>query len=503
MRRRDFLAAGASTAALAMLPRRSFAAWGDAPATASDLLLGAGTRAERCLEIYLYGGMPSFHSFYAVAEYGTPNDPNPALQNSQYYQFSDDKKTVWGTDCAAGDPATWLTPFGTDANGMTVNFTPMVAPLLSRPDILARTRVVVSRHDFGPHEVAIPYMLTGSRLGNPRMSGLGAHVQRFAQEHDTSGRLVPFSFVFSPEGASPGDNIGAASTVGQHPGSARPLHIFTSTNTDVGELVGRRYLGTDVDRVDALLDHYAQRSNPRYSDPSGSRLRSRGLDDHQFAIASLINAPNLQQVLTPEMFQPGSTSTCGYSNTSDVSAMTLDAAVSLLTHPKTPAKYVNVVDGGNLFYGALSYDLHSGLVDSGTKNLRHTLQKICQSINEPGEGDASKLDIEDTLIVITGDFGRAPTPQGGDVTGGGSDHWPGGFVSILIGGPVQPGIVGAIGPDGYATEWVQGSEFRAAALAAMGIYPFSTQSFAVGDITGATTEADGLAWLNEIVLGRV
>jgi hypothetical protein len=182
--------------------------------------------------------------------------------------------------------------------------------------------------------------------------------------------------------------------------------------------------------------------------------------------------------------------------------MTIDAAVSLLTHPETPAKYVNVVDGGNTFYGGLAYDVHSGLVDTGTKNLRHSLQRLCDQINEAGENDPSKLNIEDTLIVITADFGRAPTPQGGDVAGGGSDHWPSGFVSILIGGPVQQGIVGAIGPDGTATEWIQGSEFRAAALAAMGIYPFSAQSFAVGDITGATTEADGLAWLNEHVLGR-
>jgi len=363
--------------------------------------------------------------------------------------------------------------------------------------------VLVTRHDFLPHEVAIPYMLTGSRLGNPRMSGLGSHVQRYWMEHDSSGRLVPYSYVFSPEGAAPTDNISAASSVGQHPGSARPLHIYTSTDTDIGTLVGRKYLGDNITRVDPLLDYYAKRSTQRYTDPQGVALRSHGIADHQFAIASLLNAPNLQQVLTPELFTPPSTKTCGFQDPTDVSAMTVDAAVSLLTHPTTPARYVNVVDGGNTFYGGLAYDVHSSLVDQGTKNLRHTLQRLADQINAPGEDDPSKLDLDETLVFMRGDFGRAPVAQvPGDIPGGGSDHWPYGFVTILIGGPVQSGVVGGIGPDGYAVDYLQGSELRAAMLAALGIYPFSAQSFAVGDITGATTEADGLDWLNQHVLGR-
>jgi len=485
-----------------MLPRRALGAWGDAPDSASDLLLGPGARAERCLEIYLYGGIPSWHSFYAIPEYGKPDDPDPNLQNTQYYLFSDDKQSVWGQDCDGGSQSKWLTPFHKDSLGMTVNFTPMLTPLLARPDILARTRVLVTRHDFAPHEVAVPYMLTGQRLGNPRMSSFGAHVQRYWMEREASDRTVPFSFVFSPSGDSSASGIGAASVVGQHPGSARPLHIFTSTDTDIGSLIGRKYLGGDISRVDPLLDYYSQRSTQRYTDAQGVALRSRGIADHQFAISSLLNAPNLQQVLTPQMFTPGSSKTCGFDNGSDVTAMTLDAAVSLLTHPSTPARYVNVVDGGNLFYGVNTYDVHNFLVDTGTKNLRHTMQRVADQINEPGEDDPRKLDLDDTLIYMSGDFGRAPVAQTGDIAGGGSDHWPYGFVTILIGGPVQPGVVGGIGPDGYAVDYLQGSEIRAAMLAALGMYPFSAQSFAVGDITGATTEADGLDWLNQYVLGR-
>lgn len=501
MRRRDFLGASAAAAGLALLPGRAYSAWGDAPGTASSLILPPGQRAERCLELFLYGGIASYHTFYAVDEYGRDNNPNPALRGTQYHQFEDDKRSVWSACGAGTNPASWLTPFATDSLGKMVNFTPAILPLLNRPDILARMRVVVMRHDFQPHEIAIPLMMTGQRLGSPRLAGLGAHVQRYWNERDTSERTVPFSFVLSPEGASPSFNIASASTVGQHPGSARPLHIYTSTDTDIGRLVGRRYLGDDLARVDPLLDYYAKRTSERYADKTGTPLRSGAISDHQFAISSLINAPSLQSVLTPELFTVGSSSTCGTSAAQDVSKMTIDAAVALLTNSTTPARYVNVVDGGTLFYGDLPYDVHSGLVNTTTINLRHTLGAVAAKINEPGEADPNKLDIEDTMIIINAEFGRAPEPEGG-AGGTGSNHYPFGFVSIMIGGPIQKGVVGAIGEDGAAVEYLTPSELRAAALAGLGIYPFSAQSFAVGDIRGASSEADGLAWLNETVLGR-
>ncbi|MEQ1505311.1 MAG: DUF1501 domain-containing protein [Myxococcota bacterium] len=502
MKRRDFLIGGAAAAGAALLPNRAWGAWGEAPPTTpKDLLFGAGVRAERCLELYLYGGLASFHTFYAVDEYGRSNDADPALRNTQFHAFDDDKRSVWGNDCGE-DPSTWLTPFGTDSLGMTVNFTPVIRPLLDRPDILSRCRVVVLRHDFQPHEIAIPYMMTGQRLGSPRMAGLGTHVQRYWNERDTSGRVVPYSYVFSPEGASPIYNIAAASAVGAHPGSSRPLHLFTSANTDIGELIGRRYLGDDITRVDPLLDYYAKRSTTRYADAQGTALRSRAIEDHQFSIASLINAPNLQDILTPELFTVGSSNTCGLSNASDVSKMTIDAGISLLTHPTTPAKYVNVVDGGNVFYGDLPYDTHSSQIDTITKNLRHSLRALAARINEPGENDPTKLDLDDTMVLINAEFGRTAIPQGGDVAGGGGNHFPFGFVALMIGGPATSGVYGAIGPDGYSVDYLTPSEYRAAALAALGIYPFSAQSFAVGDIRNVATEADALAWLNTVALGR-
>ena len=77
---------------------------------------------------------------------------------------------------------------------------------------------------------------------------------------------------------------------------------------------------------------------------------------------------------------------------------------------------------------------------------------------------------------------------------------------MLIGGPItadQAGVVGSIGPDGTARTYVSPVELRAAMLGAMGIWPFGPESFTVGDLRlPRRPEADGMAWLNEIVLGR-
>ena len=63
-------------------------------------------------------------------------------------------------------------------------------------------------------------------------------------------------------------------------------------------------------------------------------------------------------------------------------------------------------------------------------------------------------------------------------------------------------MVGAIGEDGVATDWVTPAEFRAAMLSGLGIWPFSPEAFAVGDLPEVTTERDGAVRLRERVWGR-
>lgn len=501
MRRRKFLAGGAAALGGLMLPRVARAGtFGDAPnAAAVAALLAPGVRAEKCLEVYLYGGMASFESFYVVEEYGRSDDPDPALRDTMWHLFESDHGNVFGGDCGLTDPTTWLTDFGLDANGKMVQLGPLVGPLRDRPDVVSRMRVLVMQHEFEPHEAAVPQAMCGLRLGNPRMAGLGTHVQRYWQDRDLTGRVAPWSYVFSPVQARSNFNTHTAAAVGTHPGSARPLLIKTSDNMDLAALLGRREVGMDVSRLDPLLRRYAAQNVGRHTDLAGNALRSRAVSDHNFAIGALVNAPALQELLPESMFEVSNGKMCSTTN-SDISGMALRAGVSLLTNPVSPAKYVNVVDGGFQFFGDLPYDTHFGHLQTSAINHRHIWQALVEQINEPGEGDPAKIDLDDTMICITAEFGRTPY-----LSFGGTNHFPHGYVSVLIGGPVVPGVSGALGPDGYAVDSVSPAEFRAGMLAGLGIYPFHADGFAVGDLLagGAGTEIDQLVWLNERILGRV
>jgi hypothetical protein len=499
MRRRDFLATGAATAGGLLLPRRANAAWGEAPAVADPILLQPGVRAERCLEIFLYGGMGVNESFYVVPEYGAPDDPNPALQKTGWHLFSEDHASIFG-ECGFGPSSGWLTPFATDSLGVTVNLGPIVTPLKSRQDILDRMRIVVLQHEFLPHEVAIPYGLCGLRLGNPRMAGMAAHVQRYWLDQDTTGRVIPWSFVLRPSSDDARYNIHTATDVGMHPGSARPLELLMSDQMDLGDLLGRKTIGADASRLDPLLLYYGDEAVARYtSKATGVPYRSRTITDHQFALRTLVDAPLLQELLDPSLFVTPPGASCDTIRATDPGAMTLGAAVALLTDPATPARYATVIEGGIISYSALPYDSHADHLSFQSTNVSHMLAQLASHINLPGENDPAKLDLDDTMILITTEFGRTPYEQ----APAGTNHFPYGYVNILIGGPVQPGVTGALGPDGHAVSYVNPSELRAGVLAGLGIYPFSPESFAVGDLQGISNELDGLIYVQQQILGRL
>ena len=63
------------------------------------------------------------------------------------------------------------------------------------------------------------------------------------------------------------------------------------------------------------------------------------------------------------------------------------------------------------------------------------------------------------------------------------------------------GVVGAIGPDGRATEHASPAENRMAALLALGIWPFSPEAFAVSDVRDAGSEEGAALSVLERLLG--
>jgi hypothetical protein len=505
MRRRDFLKGSAAAVAGGALlgPRAARAAWGTAPTdAAAAALLPAGVRAEKVLEVFCYGGIAPFESFYVVPDYGKPTDPQ--YPNQQWYLFASDHNAIYQGDCGLGGSATWLTPWKTDAAGMTVNLGPIVQPFKDRPDLLSRMRVIVMQHDLEPHEAAIPYMLAGMRLGNVRMAGMGTHVQRYFLDQDAGARTTPFSYVLTPDTEISTDNLRAASSSGSHPGSARPLSLEINNANNLADILSRSHLtGSTRPKVDALLSYYRDAANARHSDKEGQLLRSKALDDHAFSLTSVMSAPELSEVLGADLLDPEPGLSCNDGTNFDHTRVGIRAAASLLNNPVDPARYVNVIDGGSIHVadGGGGYDTHFEHPSTQAVNGMAMLQSIADHVNEPGEGDPSKLDLDETMVLITTEFGRTPFLQFGN----GTNHHPYGFVIVMLGGPIgedQAGIVGAIGPDGTATDFVTPSELRAACLAGMGIYPFASESFAVGDIRDATSELEALNWLNQHVLGR-
>lgn len=500
MRRRDLLAGTALGGAGLLLGRKAWAnPWGSAPAGLESLLLPVGVRAEKCLELFLYGGMSTWEGFYVNPEFGKPDDPT--YKNQQWYLFADEHGSVFRNNCGWTDESQWLTPWMPDSAGNLIHLGPLVTAFRDRPDLLARMRVVVLQHDLEPHEAAIPYALAGVRLGNPRLCGLGAHVQRYHLDRDESGRVIPYSYVFTPDGAFFTDNLQAADTVGLHPGAARPLRIKVGESYDLPQQLERSVLGDAQAEVDALLGWYRGRMNGRYA-PGGVPVRAPGLADHDFALEVLKNVDALKTVIDADLLSPFASTSCDDTNT-NLTGMSLRGAVQLLTHPEAPARYVNVIDGGLIAAdGGGAFDTHFSHLQAQARNANNVLQELADLINEPGEGDPNKLDLDDTMVFLSSEFGRTPVKQGG---GNGTNHFPYGYVGVVLGGPItaaQAGVVGAIGPDGVATDAVTPADLRVALLAGLGIYPFTQESFAVGDVSGAYDEEGGLVWATEHILGR-
>ena len=499
MQRRTFLkTAGVATAAGAAFsvlrhPRHAQAAWGDWPADKLDAMIPAERQAKGVLELYLYGGMNAFDTFYTVPKWGMNQD---RFLNAYYPQ------TVqrFGQCGFAGE----LTEaFAEDALGETVHLGPWIAPLRARPDIVSRMRVLVQRHDLLPHEGANPYALTGSRLGSPRLAGVGAAIQRHFLEQQGGLRATPYAYVLYPGVEFPTDNVRAASAVGFHPGSARPLSVTVDPNSSLSELLGRPAVSGRRVEFDAAVDHYLRTYQNRFrAGGKGAPTRAAERSNYEFAHFARNGADQLQSVLSADLFQPIGGEECGSNEGVDKPQMQARMAANLLTRATDRARYVQWIDGGLQPNGSGGHDTHDSHVYDSSRNVSHTMQALADIINAPGETDPNKVDLDETMIVINTEFGRTPHRQGDT----GLNHWPQGMVNVLIGGPItaaERGIYGAITEEqGFAQTWISPAENRMLVMMALGIYPFSSQTFAVGDVGGGVKDqAEAAKRLMQVYMG--
>ena len=499
MQRRTFIksigAATAGGAAFAVLrhPRRAEAAWGEWPADKLDAMIPVERQAESVLEVYLYGGMNAFDTFYTVPTWG---------QNQQRYLHAYYPETQ-ARFAQCGFPGQLTEEFAEDSAGLMVHLGPWVTPLRQRPDIVERMRVLVQRHDLLPHEGANPYALTGSRLGSPRLAGVGASIQRHFLEQPGGLRAAPYAYVLYPGVEFPTDNVLSASAIGLHPGSARPMSVTVDPNSQLSALLARPAVAGHRDAHDAAVDHYLAAYQQRFRPGGkGQPTRSAERSNYEFAHFARRGADTLAGVLSPDLFQGQQGAHCGEAADIDRPRMQARMAASLLTRASDRARYVHWIDGALIPNPSAGHDTHDNHVNDASRNVTHTMQALADIINKPGEGDPAKIDLDKTMIVINTEFGRTPHRQGST----GLNHWPQGMINALIGGPVtaaERGVYGSITEDqGYAQTYVTPAENRMLVMMALGIYPFSSQTFGVGDVAGGVkNQLEAATRLKQIYMG--
>lgn len=502
--RRDFLRTLGGLGLLAALggtgaPRPARAEpWGEWPRHLRRPLVPEERQAKNVLELFLFGGISPWETFYVVEEpeYGRHT-------GEMWWTFQDGPESVSEVFRRCEPRAPLLTPFARDANGAMVQLGPFVHPLRRRRDITDRLRLHVVQHDQMPHETAIPLALTGFRLGSPKSSGVGTAVQRYMLGKAGRPTAEPFAYFIRPQGRVLSTRFHQGAAAGLHPSYAQPLVLQVAEGEEFVEGLRRKGLGTHASSSDDLLAYYSDEARRRLSWKGTAPVRARALDEHLFASQMLRRSNELVTVFDPALFRPEPVASCERPPRNSEPLLQLRLAVHLLTRPGSEVRHVTVVDQGLAPpFDNVGYDTHQDHVRDFGPNLLHTLEVLTSLVNRPGEKDPHKLDLEDTLVVVNTEFGRSPGPQGGT----GRNHHPDAYVTLMFGGPVGPGqrgIVGAIGPDGRARNALRPVETRAATLAALGIWPFTPEGYALGDVVGGEGGEERAARrLTETVLGQ-
>ncbi|MFO0625397.1 MAG: hypothetical protein U0325_07225 [Polyangiales bacterium] len=312
MRRREFLSTvGIGAGALladGLRSRRSAhaAEWGTYPAAHRAFEVPASRRPQAVLETFLFGGLSPWETFYVVdePEYGR------ATQEMwwTFQEGEDNVSEVWSRCRPAGDRPL-LVDFARDERGAMVKLGPFIDPIRRRPDLLERMRVHVLSHDLAPHMLAIPYALTGHHFGDPRLAGVGTVVQRYFQSRgEDRGR--PVSYLIRPLERNP--LFGAASDVGLHPSSARPLTLHVGADRQFVDALQRRSLGSQADAADALTRHYLQQFKRRLTPASlGRAVRSRAFDEFEHSAQLVQGARGLVDAFPAEALALAPGEACG------------------------------------------------------------------------------------------------------------------------------------------------------------------------------------------------
>ena len=408
--------------------------WAEPPPGSADLVLPQSLRPKGTLEIFALGGLSPWETFYTIAEHGRSS-------SEQFYAFSGSGAfESWFESCGVNLNGPLYVPYATDSAGKTVNLGPFAYPLRDRPDMLERMRVWVVRHHLEPHEIAIPLAITGHSVGNPRMAALGSHLQRFFRERD-SRLTLPSSYQLFMSSFDRTNNAPAFTASGLHASWARPLAVQLGGGARLAEQLARPGAGGRAAQQDELTRYYTSRLNEVLRGSNGELVRSGGAAEFSVSREAVGQAPELRALLPGELLAADPVTACvdpvvGQNPVLDETTRAFDLATHLLTNPTERARYVHLLDGGLITDRVgQGYDSHGAHVNQQATNVSHMLQNLSRVVARPGEDPTGKLNLDEHFVFINTEFGRAPTPEFSprNPNGGGTNHWPWGYVVIGFG----------------------------------------------------------------------
>jgi hypothetical protein len=531
MRRRALLTGAAAMAGAGLfIPDRAGAGWGTLDPRTNPWGPNASNRPIlRILEIFLYGGLSPWETFYLNPATG---GAAAACPGGSTCPASPDPSEImqWGTykcQFEALARADTRRPAGTEMTKELVpgvHLGPSTYPLW-RPDLFDHLQVLVSAHDLLPHEAAIPYALTGTRLGRPTLAGTGAFAARYFEANQ-----LPVSFVVKAGGGTVTDNFAAATATGDLGSAFKPMLIEVPCGgPDLSVLTRQATPAQDL-----LLKYYVDDYRARLTFPGKTEAtRSAAFSGYDATLGQFLNTQQIQTLIggyspsdnalitgeEPDCVRGMRGSRCSGAAETDGVRQSLNFAAFLLKQAST--RYVCVIDTGRQDEMGAGYDTHANNAQVTYRNLSSTLEVIAR-LTDPSQPGGSKID-PFTMIVINTEFGRTPNKQGSN----GRAHYPYAYANLIIPpsatGPAFPfrpprRVLGGIDEggrvvarSGSSIAAITPTDLRAAMLMALGIDPLAKpdgsslgSAFGVGDMSEgmqAATENGVRANLVREVLG--
>lgn len=516
--RRSFLKASAVSLASAysgvmVAPKKAYANnWGEVNSNLYD-------RAPvKVLEINLVGAPSPWETFWVRKADGAPD----------YLGMNDQMDNVVFKCPNGGDPDPdtprfdELSPTFATSGTDSVFLGPAAKPIWH---LRNRMRMVTMRHDDTPieiHEVALPYGLTGTNPGNGRHTGPGVPIARRSRVLSPN-QLTPHAYVINTGSNTISRYFDAAGmAMGMHSGANRPLFLRMET---VNLLTSRLNRVNTTDRRDDLLRALNNQYKDQllfHADPH-QMVRSANYVEYEAALNALFNATSLQNLL-PGTLSIGNTPYCVANDDgtdepdqSDSVRAAINLAASLLTNPTDSPSHVLIADVGlrNLGGSQPCYDTHGSLISSDFEAVQAPLSNLynlfsaLNAVIDPTGQDSSKINLDDTMIVLTTEFGRRaiPSTRANGLTG--REHNAYGYLNTLIGGPISSNNNGSAGwlesSGSPKDDWYSPADFRAAVLLAAGVDPFSPEVFGTTDSgpsifnAGGDEEANTVEIANQIL----